>query len=83
MENKHDVISSPKHYQGAHGMEVRDVQRNFVPHYQRYGGMVASDAGNVIKYILRAPLKNGVEDLKKARKYLNWMIEEVKDYEED
>ena len=33
--------------------------------------------GNVMKYILRAPKKNKLEDLKKARKYLNWMIESL------
>lgn len=83
MENKYDIISSPKHYQGAHGMEVRDVQRNFVPHYQRYGGMVASDVGNVIKYILRAPDKNGLEDLLKAKQFLDWIIEEVEENNEE
>lgn len=32
--------------------------------------------GNVIKYIFRCYDKNGVEDIKKARKYIDWMIEE-------
>lgn len=31
--------------------------------------------GNVLKYLFRWRDKNGVEDLKKARKYLDWMIE--------
>ena len=31
--------------------------------------------GNIIKYLWRYRLKNGVEDLKKAAVYLNWMIE--------
>lgn len=30
--------------------------------------------GNIIKYILRWKWKNGVEDLKKARTYLGWLI---------
>lgn len=33
--------------------------------------------GNVIKYILRAPEKNGVEDLKKAKHYLDYLIEKT------
>ena len=33
--------------------------------------------GNVVKYILRFQKKNGIEDLKKARKYLDWLIEEM------
>lgn len=31
--------------------------------------------GNVMKYIYRYEDKNGVEDLKKARVYLGWLIE--------
>lgn len=32
--------------------------------------------GNVIKYICRYKGKNGLEDLKKARVYLDWMIKD-------
>ena len=31
--------------------------------------------GNAIKYLMRWRRKNGVEDLKKARRYLDWLIE--------
>jgi hypothetical protein len=31
--------------------------------------------GNVIKYVMRYKNKNGVEDLKKAKHYLEYMIE--------
>ena len=34
--------------------------------------------GNVIKYILRADMKNGKEDYKKASAYLNWLIESLR-----
>ena len=34
-------------------------------------------AGNVMKYIHRYRYKNGVEDLKKAGVYLDWLIKEV------
>ena len=33
--------------------------------------------GNSLKYILRHQKKNGLEDLKKARKNLDWIIEEM------
>lgn len=36
-------------------------------------------AGNVLKYILRHQYKDGVEDLKKARHYLDRMIEKAED----
>ena len=31
--------------------------------------------GNIIKYVTRYELKNGVDDLKKAQFYLNMLIE--------
>ena len=31
--------------------------------------------GNTLKYLLRERNKNGIEDLKKARKHLDWLIE--------
>ena len=33
--------------------------------------------GNVIKYVWRFDKKNGIEDLKKAQVYLNWLIDET------
>lgn len=31
--------------------------------------------GNVVKYVMRYKAKNGLEDLKKAQDYLNYLIE--------
>lgn len=36
-------------------------------------------AGNIIKYVLRYPYKNGVEDLEKAKHYLEYLIKKEKD----
>jgi len=36
-------------------------------------------AGNVVKYILRYKFKNGVEDLEKAKHYLEYLIQKEKD----
>lgn len=33
--------------------------------------------GNALKYLLRFQNKNGLEDLKKARVHLNWLIEKM------
>lgn len=66
-------VSHPDHYQGADGMEVIDVIRNFTgPHYKGYLH------GNAIKYILRYQKKGGVQDLKKAI----WYLTELVEYEE-
>ena len=40
-------------------------------------GFSAFCHGNVLKYLIRARKKNGVEDLKKAKVYLEWMIENL------
>ena len=33
--------------------------------------------GNVIKYVMRYNEKNGIEDLKKAKVYIDFMIQEI------
>lgn len=37
--------------------------------------------GNVMKYLWRYQYKNGIEDLKKAQVYLNWMVEYLEEKE--
>lgn len=69
-----DMVNNPTHYNGVDGLTVRVVQENFVPKYESYGVMIASDVKDAIKYILRAPDKNGLEDLRKGRKMLDYAI---------
>lgn len=71
-ENK-DNIKSPNHYVSDSGIEVFDVQEAFIHELK---GMAASYWCNIVKYILRFQRKNGVEDLKKAKYYLEKLIEE-------
>lgn len=68
-----DNITSPSHYVTDKGFEVFDVQEAFIHELK---GMSASYWCNIVKYILRFQRKNGVEDLKKARYYLDKLIEE-------
>lgn len=67
-----DLINEPDHYKGKNGMEVIDVIKNFAPCPEYAEGFFF---GNVVKYVLRHSKKNGLEDLKKAQKYLGWLIE--------
>lgn len=73
--SKPDMVRHPSHYQGEHGLEAREVHENFVPKYNKYGGIVASDIKDSIKYILRAPDKNEVEDIDKAINMLQYARE--------
>lgn len=69
-----DKIDKPKHYQGAYGLEAIEVVRNFAGKLTAVQGFYW---GNAIKYLLRFQSKNGLEDLKKARKNLDWLIDEM------
>ena len=71
-ENNDNIIS-PNHYASDKGFEVFDVQEAFIHELK---GMSASYWCNIVKYILRFQKKNGVEDLKKAKYYLEKLIEE-------
>lgn len=70
-KTKEDTIHHPSHYQGAYGLEAYDVIKNFSADLS---GEMAFDQGNAIKYLLRWPKKNGVEDLKKCREYIDNLI---------
>lgn len=69
----HDSVNNPSHYQGRYGMQSIDALRNFMTPEQLEGFYL----GNALKYQLRFQKKNGLEDLKKARKNLEWLIEEL------
>lgn len=73
IENKMtDPVKKPSHYQGRFGLEAVDVIKNFAASPEYEEGFYW---GNAIKYMLRWHGKNGLEDLKKARQNLDWLIE--------
>ena len=78
----YDIISKPKHYMlfEDKGIEVRDVLeklcdklQNTLP-YPGNSSLFESDYVQLMQYLMRFMDKNGVEDLKKARWYLDKMI---------
>lgn len=66
-----DNVTNPSHYQGSKGLEVIEVHKNFLTEEELRGYY----KGNTLKYLLREMKKNGLEDLKKARKHLDWLID--------
>ena len=71
-ETKPDMVNHPPHYQSNNGIEVIDVIEAFTEDLR---GGEATNTGNVIKYMLRwKKKKNPLEDLKKARWYLDRLI---------
>lgn len=69
-----DMVNHPEHYISENGIEVIDVIKAFT---KDLTGIQATDTGNIIKYILRWKHKNGLEDLRKAKWYLEHLINEV------
>lgn len=67
-----DNVNHPNHYQILENVEAIDVIKAILG-----DGFNDYCYGNVLKYVLRAKKKNGVEDLKKANVYLDWMIKEL------
>lgn len=66
-----DLIDNQPHYKNQ-GIEPIELMReNFSK--EEFAGFLQ---GNVLKYMLRYKDKNGIEDLKKAKTYLTWLIEE-------
>ena len=64
VEGMNDPVNHPEHY--TKGIETLDYINSWEMNFMQ---------GNVIKYVTRYPYKNGLEDLKKARNYLNRLIQ--------
>lgn len=85
-ESSYDVVNKPKHYMlfEEQGIEVRDVLRQLTRKIsfaamealpQNDWHMFVSDYVQMMQYLMRFMDKNGLEDLKKARFYLDKLIE--------
>lgn len=61
----HDPVNHPKHYT-SHPSGIECIQ---VTEHMNF------NIGNAVKYLWRADMKNGLEDLKKAAWYVNREIE--------
>ncbi|UGB31683.1 DUF3310 domain-containing protein [Metabacillus sp. B2-18] len=68
--NFEDTPIKPNHYQTG-GIEVFDYMKAKMTEEQFEGFCI----GNVIKYTSRYHHKNGIEDLKKAQRYLDVLID--------
>jgi len=65
------VANKPaNHYGNGSGIEPIDL-------IKANGDMEPYCKSNIIKYVSRYQAKNGLEDLQKAKVYLDWLITEV------
>ena len=77
-KTENDVINKPLHYHKG-GIDVLAFAKMKLPPDQ-YKGFCRI---NVLKYVTRYDLKGGIEDLEKARFYLNELIEIEKQIEQE
>lgn len=75
-----DMVSHPPHYQSSTGLETIDVIEAFTSDLK---GIEATDTGNILKYMCRWKHKNGLQDLEKAKWYLEHLINYIKKKEID
>lgn len=61
-----DNINTPKHYAGYEIEPITFIMRNKMPYAD----------GNVVKYVCRHRMKNGLEDIEKAIKYLKFIAKQ-------
>jgi len=74
-QEEHDAVNKPSHYtQGK--VECIDAIESAT---MGLVGIVAVCVANVIKYVWRFALKNGIEDLDKADYYLQKLRKKVRD----
>ena len=71
-QDKHDPVEQPDHYNEGAIEAIEAIKASMHP--QEYKGYLK---GNCLKYLWRYEYKNGIEDLRKARVYLDWLIKEV------
>ena len=69
--HKFDNVNHPSHYQTSKGFETIDVMTEYT---KGMDNVEAINTAQIIKYICRWNRKNGIEDLNKAKWYLNKLI---------
>lgn len=73
-EAKHDLVNHPSHYTKG-GIECIDCIESIISSVS--DPVQAFLVGQVVKYLYRYTMKNGLEDLRKAQWYLNRLIAKV------
>lgn len=74
-EEVKDNVNHPSHYTQGN-IECIDAIAEATKFLR---GIEATDTGNILKYMWRWNNKNGLEDLRKARWYLNHLISHVEE----
>lgn len=69
---KYENVNHPSHYNQGTFETIEIIKDKLTP--EEFKGYIK---GNIIKYVTREAYKKGVEDLKKAQWYLNYLINDL------
>lgn len=69
-----NMIDEPQHYIYSN-FEVKDVVKTLVNENEIHG-ISCHYYANALEYLMRFKRKNGIEDLKKCQKYIDYLIKE-------
>ena len=73
MNNTNDIQIGGQHYKNRKIQPITYIMENELGFCE----------GNIVKYITRYKDKNGIEDLMKARHYIDFLIEKLKNEKND
>jgi len=71
-DEQYEAVNHPKHYNV--GIETTDYISSWDMSFAE---------GNIVKYVSRYKYKRGLQDLYKARWYLNYLIQELESNEQE
>jgi hypothetical protein len=71
---EHKDVKNQEHYTAQTVQPIEYMEITMTP--EQFEGYLL---GNVIKYISRYRHKNGMEDLRKAKVYIGWLVDHVAD----
>ena len=71
-EEQPNMVTKPSHYIGINGLEVEQILEEFLPKIE--DSYVSHRIGSAVEYLLRSSSKNGIQDIKKAKRNLEQVI---------
>lgn len=78
-----DPVTNPSHYAGDGKVSCMDAAASMAANYRGVRVMPAYWCLSALKYLFRAPRKNGTQDLLKAKRCIEYAIDDIREHEDD
>lgn len=82
-EDAADPVTSPSHYEGDGNVSCMEAMASMAANYRGVRAMPAYWCLNALKYLFRAPRKSGTQDLLKAKRCIEYAIDDIRENEDD